>query len=155
MNSCSESDETNANTTQSSAKSENTASRRMNECPEGQMEQWSYAFSGFNFHRPVMNCESGFWFCQTGGHWVVKCVTRISTPTLINNVATVYGSEVDGKAELRFPIGIKNLEGYTEEDLQNFNVDENYEIVEGVTLKQGVYPVTETAQELVVLVDIL
>jgi hypothetical protein len=50
---------------------------------------------------------------------------------------------------------LKSLPEYSDEDLLTFNVDEEYEVFEGITLKTGDYSVTETATELVVLVDIL
>ena len=46
------------------------------------------------------------------------------------------------------------MDEYTAEDLSTFNVDEEYEIYEGITLKIGAYSVSETENELVVVVDI-
>lgn len=70
-------------------------------------------------------------------------------------VATIWAKELANKMELHFPLGLKTSGGYTQEDLSTFSVDEEYEIYDGVTLKPGSYSVSETANELIVVVDIL
>lgn len=139
--------------------SESTSARLSEGCPEGTHAVWSYSFDEFHFHRPKYNCDRGFWFCTKGGSgWTVECVPNGSTApvsTISEGKARVWAKEVDGKIELHFPLALKDTEGYTPEDLATFNVDEEYEIYNGITLKTGDYPVQQTENELVVLVDLL
>lgn len=129
-------------------------------CPEGQVAYLEYSYDSFHFHRPVKNCESGFWFCTKGGSgWQVKCRPAGASTSLVASIeertATIWAQEVGNQVEIHFPIDLKTTEGYTTEDLETFNVDEEYTIYEGITLKIGNYPVVETENELVVLVDML
>ncbi len=135
----------------------NVQSRILQGCPEGQHAVLSYSFDEFHFHRPAKACESGFWFCTKGGTgWHTECVKNNMslTASIAGRTAFVWARELDDKIEIHFPIALKTTEGYTEEDLSTFNVDEEYEIYTGITLKPGDYPVTETETELVVLVDL-
>lgn len=115
----------------------------------------TYSFDEFHFHRPAKSCQSGFWFCTIGGGWHTDCVRNFPNASISGNIANIWAREVDGQAELHFPIALKETEGYTEEDLSTFNVDDEYTLSDGITLKKGDYPVKETSTELVVLVDLV
>lgn len=123
-------------------------------CPEGQHEVWSYEFDGFNFHRPINGCQRGFSLCFKNGHWVVTCVTNTPVATLEDGLATVRAELIENdKILLHFPIALKEHESYIPEDFEFFNVDEEYEIAEGITLEPGEYEIQETETELLVIVD--
>lgn len=139
----------------SSIKKGSSQSARLAPCPEGYTAYLDYSFDAFNFHRPVTSCESGFWFCTKGGRWSIKCRKNVPNASIDGRTANIWAKEVDGQAELHFPIALKETEGYTAEDLSTFNVDDEYTLSDGITLKKGDYPVTETSTELVVLVDLV
>jgi hypothetical protein len=124
-------------------------------CPEGTHAVLVYEFDAFRFHRPRYNCERGFWFCTSGGQWSIQCVPNSPIAAIEGGIANIWAEELGGQMELHFPLELKNTEGYTQEDLSTFNVDEEYEIYEGIILKPGDYSVTETENELVVIVDII
>jgi hypothetical protein len=125
-------------------------------CPEGMHAVLSYEFAEFHFHRPKFDCESGFWFCTVGGHWEVDCVPDRPLASINGTTAYVWAQELEnGQIEIHFPIGLKDTNGYTAEDLSIFNVDEEYEIYKGITLKTGDYPVVETDVDFVTVVDTL
>ncbi|MCJ7933288.1 MAG: hypothetical protein MUW56_06525 [Chryseobacterium sp.] len=116
----------------------------------------SYEIDTFNFHRPSKGCESGFSLCVQG-HWEVECHDIDHNPiaSIANKKADVWADVLDTQAELHFPIGLKDEAGYTKDDFDKFYVDKEHELYDGVILKPGVYDITETKDEMVVLVDIL
>jgi hypothetical protein len=160
LGACTKSANDNSDEVQSSASVSSRESLRLPsiECPPGYHPHLSYSFDEFHFHRPKKGCKSGFWFCTIGGSWEVSCVSdHYRLPASINGTtAYVWAQELkNGQLEIHFPLALKNTEGYTKEDLATFNVDEEYEIYEGITLKTGDYPVQETDVDLVAIVDIL
>lgn len=132
----------------------NNTSRLLPDCGPNEHAVLTYSYDGFNFHRPKYGCESGFWFCFEAGHWSQTCVSNVRVATIEEGRANLWAQENNGKLEIHFPIALKSTAGYTSTDLATFNVDDEYEIYEGITMKMGDYPVIETATELVVLVDI-
>lgn len=128
------------------------------DCPTGTHAVLQYNFDEFHFHRPRRSCQSGFWFCTVGGSWEVNCVANTNSllATINGNSAFVWAKELESnQIEIHFPIALKDTESYSAEDLAVFNVDEEYEIYNGITLKEGEYSVVETENELVVVVDYL
>lgn len=157
LNSCSSNLDEQSNSPISKEKKGIVEKRLQTDCPEGQSAVLEYSFDEFRFHRPAKDCESGFWFCTKGGSgWHIECRPNAGlTASIVGTTANVWAKEVDDKMEIHFPLELKNTEGYTAEDLSTFNVDEEYTIYEGITLKPGDYPVTETDTELVVIVDLM
>lgn len=139
-----------------SSTSSSEALRALPDCPEGTHAVLTYEFDEFRFHRPRRDCESGFWFCTVGGHWEVNCVPNSPFASINGTTAYVWAQELEnGQIEIHFPLALKDTEGYSAEDLATFNVDEEYEIYEGITLKIGDYSVEETEIDLVVVVDVI
>jgi hypothetical protein len=132
-----------------------TAKALPDDCPPGQHPALTYDFDEFRFHRPKYDCESGFWFCTKGGSgWQIKCVDNLPFSYISGTTAHLWARQLDnGQMEMHFPLALRETEGYTAEDLATFNVDEEWEIYPGVTLKPGDYPVKEVEKELVVVVD--
>ena len=75
-------------------------------CPPGSVEVWEYQFNSFNFHRPVKNCESGFWFCFVDGSWeFVGCQDSTGTvwPVYDDHIIAQKSEEED-TIDFYFPI---------------------------------------------------
>ncbi len=139
----------------------------MPECPTGTHPVFVNNCGPFRFHRPIYNCESGFWFCHEGGcsGWHLECWTnqpyfQASNPVanISNGQAMIWGRIVDKKFELHFPIALTTTQGYTAQDLSVFSVDaDDHFFSNGAIqyiMKKGQYPVTAIGNELVVLVDL-
>lgn len=128
-------------------------------CPPGTHPVYINECDGFNFHRPVTNCKTGFWFCSygcTGWHW--ECVPNTTFKATIDqkNVAKVWAQLSGNKIEFHFPSAISALDSYTKEDLSKFTVDEQLVFeFDGKKCKLaiGEYPVKEVNGELIILVD--
>ena len=156
-----------------SVKKENPflANRLADPCPEGTHPVLTYEFNEFRFKRPITNCQSGFWFCTTGGQWVITCVPNNPPLARITGNAAYLWAEVlnsSGTAlditdavggahtvRLHFPLALKSLADYSATDLATFSVDSEYEIYPGVTLKTGTYNVVDNGSELIIIVDLL
>jgi hypothetical protein len=125
-------------------------------CPEGTIAVWSYEFESFHFHRPVKNCESGFWFCTKGGEWTVECVPIPNAKSQLTNNGTLVLAIVDRKNKLisfHFPIELIGKDGNTQRDFETFNVDE--ELTYGdLSLVKGDYPSTFTNNEIIINVPV-
>jgi hypothetical protein len=127
-------------------------------CPEGMIAVLSYEFDSFHFHRPVKDCESGFWFCTKGGEWVITCVTnpKAKIHSSLTNNSTTVAAIIDRENELisfHFPIGLINIAGNTQSDFQVFNVDEELTFGD-VTLIRGNYNSTFTNDEIIIDVPV-
>lgn len=131
-------------------------------CPEGQHAELHYEFNGFNFHRPVKSCASGFWFCFINGHWETKCVQNSATSLahIDGDDAYLWGVVTSAeKFEMHFPDDLLEDSNYTEEDLENLNVDDAWEICVDnnnvhYTLVPGTYAVSHVGSELIATVDL-
>ncbi len=125
-------------------------------CPKGTFEVWSYEFESFHFHRPVKNCESGFWFCTKGGGWTVDCVTNPNAKSQITNNGTLVLAVVDREKEIisfHFPIELIGKDGNKFSDFETFNVDEELKFGD-LTLIKGDYPSTFTNDEIIINVPV-
>jgi hypothetical protein len=158
LGACTKSADDSTDEAQSSVSSREALQMRVVECPPGYHPSYTYEIDVFNFHKPRTGCKSGFGLCIKG-HWETGCVPNRPYSyfsTIKEGVASVWAQELEnGKLEIHFPLALKDTEGYSAEDLAIFNMDEEYEIYKGITLKPGDYPVQETDVELVVIVDIL
>ena len=136
-------------------------------CPVGTHPVFVNNCGPFHFHRPILNCESGFWFCFEGGcsGWHIECwpnqgSLQETSPvaTISNGKANIWGQIVNNKFELHFPIALITTQGYTTQDLQVFSVDaDDHFFTSGAvqyTMKMGQYPVNTVGNELVVLVSL-
>lgn len=137
------------------------------ECPPGTHPVFVNNCGAFRFHRPINNCESGFWFCSVGGcsGWHIECWANTpnlqgSNPvaTITKGQASIWGQIVNNKFEIHFPIELTTTQGYTAQDLQVFSVDTDDQFFTNgtvqYTMKMGQYPVNTIGNELVVLVDL-
>lgn len=125
-------------------------------CPEGTFAVWSYEFESFHFHRPVKNCESGFWFCTKGGEWTLEYVTNPNAKSQITNNGTLVLASADRKNKLirfHFPIELIGKDGNTQSDFETFNVDEELTFGD-LTLVKGDYPPTFTNDEIIISVPV-
>jgi hypothetical protein len=142
--------------------SDNMLSQRhaLPDCWPGQHIALVYSYD-FHFHRPRRNCESGFWFCTTNGHYEWACVpnsrAKYSEENLNTNKNLVYLDVADDYFTFRFPISLKLDKRYNANDLKTFNVDEalkfsykehNYELI------TGDYPTIESDTEIIVKVPV-
>lgn len=100
-------------------------------CPPGTHPVLVNSCDGFRFHRPVLNCEHGFWFCSYGcTGWHIECVddgvslqSTTQSAIMIDGQARVWGQIVNKKFEIHFPVALTTTQGYTALDLQVFSVD--------------------------------
>lgn len=137
------------------------------ECPAGTHPVFVNNCGQFRFHRPVLECLHGFWFCFDGGcsGWHMECWPNQGNlqetkpvATINNGQANIWGQIVNKKFEIHFPIALITTPGYTAEELQVFSVDTNDLLYTTgavqYTMKAGQYPVKTIGNELVVLVDL-
>ena len=137
------------------------------ECPAGTHPVFVNNCGQFRFHRPVLNCEHGFWLCNEGGcsGWHIECwpnwpSLQEANPvaTINNGQANIWAQIVNKKFEMHFPIALTITQGYTTQDLQVFSVDTDSQFFTNgtvrYTMKMGQYPVNTVGNELVVMVDL-
>jgi hypothetical protein len=125
-------------------------------CQDGYHPVLVYEFDEFHFHRPKKGCASGFWFCTVGGGWGIDCVQNNigSIAKIQAGKAKIWADVVNDQLAIHFPIGLKTNGGYTVADLATLAVDDEYEVYPGYITKKGSYSVVETANDLLVLVDL-
>lgn len=119
----------------------------------------------FEFHRPIYNCESGFWFCGTWTpYWtcydasgnilyqeeIQKRKNSVPKGKYLVEVSLLKNNEII----LEFPKEQLMNEGYTIKDLSFFNVDDELQVFPGGNFYflKGDYPVYENEDKLIVLV---
>ena len=131
------------------------------DCPAGTYPVFMNYCDVVNFHRPVTGCTHGFWFCTMGcTGWYIECMgnARIYKASVTDNKANIWGQIVKNQIELHFPIALQKIPGYTAEDLKTFSVDEDDNFFKtdsySLTMLKGQYPVKQTADELIILVNI-
>lgn len=127
-------------------------------CPAGQHLAKVYEFNKFKFHRPLNNCETGFWFCFTDGRWVTKCVDNQVLAHMDDDIAVLYGEFINGIFKIHFPLEFTTTAGYTSDDLEFFSVDETYSFHladngDDYKFVIGQYPVVNNGVELIAEVD--
>jgi hypothetical protein len=124
-------------------------------CPDGTHPVLVYEFDEFHFHRPKKGCASGFWFCTVGGGWGIDCVPNNSNIAKVTaGKAKIWADVINDQLAIHFPIGLKTNGGYSAADLAALSVDDEYEVYPGYITKKGSYSVVETANDLLVLVDL-
>ena len=84
---------------------------------------WCIEFDELQIRRPKKNCESGFWICCDGEKCTNDCADDEQQPiaTLNGRLATVKLDFSNANHfELRFPVGLKSLEGRTAKEFDFF-----------------------------------
>jgi len=114
----------------------------------------------YNLHRPKFMCTQGFFFC----HIYVPIYVHVDEPGpsfgRMNEDGTVqfWAMRVDDQLEFHFPIDLKNVSGYTDEDLKVFSVDEEFNAgteKEPIIVQRGEYKTNFTDKEIIVSVPIV
>lgn len=138
---------------------------KIDPCPPGHHLVLVNSCDGFRFHRPVLNCERGFWFCSygcTGWHWECwpnppfgsQYKASLDSST---NVAKVWAQLIDNnKIEFHIPSAIAALDGYTKEDMAQLNVDDELVLEledRNCKLVSGSYSVRLIDGDFVIVVD--
>ena len=137
------------------------------ECPEGTHPVFVNNCGALHFHRPILDCQRGFWICFENGcsGWHIECWPYGSSlqgasqeAKIIDGKANIWGQIIKGKMELHFPIALTSTPGYTAKDLEVFSVDKDDPFMKQgtvqYTMKAGQYPVKAVGNELVVMVDL-
>lgn len=97
------------------------------ECPAGTHAVLTYSCE-LAFHRPKFDCESGFWFCCGNGQWTTTCVPNSqyfgADKTGKTSKIKMFVEVTDQQFIFHFNASLKNEPGYSNSDLQVFNVDD-------------------------------
>ena len=112
----------------------------------------------FYFHRPVRNCQRGFWFCFTNGHYEWACVPNSNRSISNDGKNYVYIDISDDYFTFRFPISLKLDSNYTLDELKTFNVDESLIFTQNKNeyqLVKGDYATTESDTEIIAKVPVI
>lgn len=129
-------------------------------CPPGTFETWSYDFDYIALHRASTGCASRFSICVSG-HWVRDCAPnfpgKLSGYDPITEKVSVVGvlSSDKDSMELHFPIELKSLPTFTNDDFDTFGFDSDYALDEKITIKAGEYVPFYTKNEIIVTVKLL
>ena len=138
------------------------ASESPSDCPAGYCPYGQYTITTFNFHKPRTGCVSGFGLCIKGD-WSSGCrpcrsFRTTSVTKIENGKAICYGEVVNGKLEFRIPAAIRTDQNFSSHEMSTFTIDKAaltiYNDGKKKVSKEGVYPVTLSGDEYIVLIDL-
>ncbi|MDI1316268.1 hypothetical protein [Flavobacterium sp.] len=126
-------------------------------CGPGQHATISFEFNTLRFHRASAGCTRRFSICSDG-EWIIECVDnrRLASYNPVKDSATVLVeiSNDGNTALLRFPIEIKSLPHFKEEDFSNFGFDNDYKLTKDFVIAKGEYAPKFTDREITVTVNL-
>ncbi|WP_395063591.1 hypothetical protein [Flavobacterium sp.] len=128
-------------------------------CPLGEHPVLSFEFNTIKLHRASTGCNKRFSICSDG-EWLIDCVTdithRSSSYNATNNTTLVIGDLSNDKKylTLRFPIELTKLKEFSSEDFKVFGFDNDYILVDGLSIEKGDYIPTFTEKEILVKVKV-
>jgi len=115
-----------------------------------------YEVEGYRLHRAIKACMVGFSVSKFRAKWNI-CIDKPSGELSRideNGIVTGWGRIVDNEFELHFPIGLRSMPGFEDEDQSIFSIDEPMNAApdgeDPIMLQPGQYKTSFNNQEILV-----